>query len=250
MKTILALLFFLTALLYASVGFGGGSTYSALLVLAGINYTLIPFISLVCNIIVVSGNVIGYTRQKLISLTHIWPLLILSVPFAWLGGRLQIPKTIFIALLALALLFAGLSMLLKPKNNTARDLSLPMMSLLGGGLGLVSGMVGIGGGIFLAPILHKTGFGTSKQIAATCSLFILVNSVSGLIGQGLKLGDIGVLQQATEFWPLAPLVLIGGLFGNRLGTGIFSDKIIRRLTALLVIFVALRLLWQLVRPML
>lgn len=242
---LLASMFFVTALLYASVGFGGGSTYTALLVLAGANYLIIPVISLICNILVVSGNSWRYSRAGLISWARVWPFLVLSVPMAWVGGRIYVPKTIFIGLLALALLFAGLALLFKPqtKANIRLKTSLPLSALLGAALGLLSGIVGIGGGIFLAPVLHRIGWGKAKEIAALCSLFILVNSVSGLAGQLIKLGGLEQLELTRPYWLLVPIVLIGGYMGNHMSVKLFSENTVRKMTAVLVLFVALRLLW-------
>ncbi|MBL4854923.1 MAG: sulfite exporter TauE/SafE family protein [Robiginitomaculum sp.] len=243
---LLASLFFLTALLYASVGFGGGSTYTALLVLTGANYLIIPVISLVCNIIVVSGNSLSYLRAGLISWSRIWPFLILSIPMAWLGGIIPVSQTLFIGLLALALLFAGFSLLFRPtpKPNPELAGSLPLNAIIGGGLGLLSGIVGIGGGIFLAPILHRIGWGQAKEIAAVCSLFILVNSISGLSGQLIKLGGLEQLELTRPYWLLAPAVLLGGFIGNRMSLKFFSGDTVRKLTAVLVLFVAVRLVWK------
>ncbi|PHQ60383.1 MAG: sulfoacetate transporter [Robiginitomaculum sp.] len=243
---LLASLFFLTALLYASVGFGGGSTYTALLVLTGANYLIIPVISLVCNILVVSGNSWRYSRAGLISWARVWPFLVLSVPMAWIGGRIHVPKTVFIGLLALALLFAGLALLFKPKTkpNASATTSLPLSAAVGAGLGLLSGIVGIGGGIFLAPVLHRIGWGKAKEIAALCSLFILVNSVSGLTGQLIKLGGVQQLELTRPYWLLVPMVLIGGYIGNHMSVKLFSENTVRKMTAILVLFVAVRLLWK------
>jgi len=243
---LLASLFFVTALLYASVGFGGGSTYTALLVLSGASYLVIPVISLVCNIIVVSGNSLSYLRAGLISWHRIWPFLVLSIPMAWLGGIIHVPRTTFTGLLALALLFAGLSLLFRPtpKPNPKVANSLPLSAAIGAGLGLLSGIVGIGGGIFLAPILHRIGWGKAKEIAAVCSLFILVNSISGLSGQLIKLGGLEQLELTRPYWLLAPAVLLGGFIGNRMSLRFFSEITVRKLTAILILFVAARLLWK------
>jgi len=243
---LLASLFFVTALLYASVGFGGGSTYTALLVLTGASYLIIPVISLVCNILVVSGNSWRYGRAGLIRWTRVWPFLVLSVPMAWIGGLIHIPKTVFIGLLALALFFAGLALLFKPepKPNTGATISLSLSATVGAGLGLLSGIVGIGGGIFLAPILHRIGWGKAKEIAALCSLFILVNSVSGLTGQLIKLGSLEQLELTRPYWLLVPMVLIGGYIGNHMSIKLFSENTVRKMTAILILFVAARLLWQ------
>ena len=239
--------FYITALLYASVGFGGGSTYTALLVLFGANYLIIPIVSLCCNILVVTGNSWRYARAGLITTARAWPFLILSVPLAWIGGRIPINETYFIGLLSLSLLFAGMSMLVKqttPSNSPYKTNSASFNALIGGGLGLLSGMVGIGGGIFLAPILHRVHWGKPKEIAALCSLFILVNSISGLLGQLMKTNGSQLIELTQPYWILAPLVLVGGTIGNRLSLKVFSENTVRIMTALLVLFVALRLLWK------
>lgn len=248
MKLALATLFFLTAALYASVGFGGGSTYTALLVVTGTDYLLIPVIALTCNILVVSGNVWRYSRENLITFSKIWPLILLSVPAAWIGGRLSISETVFIGLLWVALAIAGARLLLQPRSidTTAPPKNIPkwQATLLGGVIGFYSGLVGIGGGIFLAPVLHTLKWGTARAIAATCSLFILVNSLAGLWGQATKLGALERYTDALAYWPVIPAVLIGGFIGNHWGVFKFSEATLKRLTGILIILVALRLAWR------
>ena len=239
----LAGLFFLTAMLYASAGFGGGSTYTALLAVSGTDYHLIPIISLSCNILVVSGNVLRYGREKLINWTQIWPLIILSVPAAWLGGRLQISEALFIGLLCLALFIAGGRLLTQQLREAAapRAQNTFLNAVIGGGIGFFSGLVGIGGGIFLAPLLYLLRWGHAKAIAAACSLFILVNYISGMFGQAAKLGDLSQLPDALAYWPVIPAVLIGGFIGNHMGVFKISDTGLKRLTGVLILFVAIRL---------
>lgn len=240
--------FFLTALLYASVGFGGGSTYTALLAISGVSYVLIPIISLSCNMLVVSGNVWRYARQQLYGWRHIWPLLCLSVPAAWLGGRLEISETLFIGLLWMALLLAGLRLLMPGRCDRGahkdKPPSIAMNALIGGAIGFLSGMVGIGGGIFLAPILHLMRWGSARQIAAMCSLFIFVNSLAGFGGQLAKLNGLDVVQQALAYWPLLPAVVIGGAIGNYLGLFKLSESLLQRLTGVLIVIVAIRLAFR------
>lgn len=239
-------LFFLTALLYAAVGFGGGSTYNALLVLYGVDYRILPTIALACNIIVVSGGVWRFSRAGQIQVARFWPFLITSIPAAWIGGRLPVEEIVFIGLLGFALLASGLRLLFmaQPKAITAYKDS-PLLPLaIGAGLGLLSGIVGIGGGIFLAPILYLIGWGTARQIAAACSLFILLNSISGLGGQITKLGDAALLTQILPFWPLLVAVLIGGQIGSWLGAGKLQAVWMKRMTAILILYVAARLLWR------
>ncbi|MEO1014513.1 MAG: sulfite exporter TauE/SafE family protein [Pseudomonadota bacterium] len=241
---VLAALFFATALLYASVGFGGGSTYNALLVLQGVDYRVLPAIALICNVIVVAGGAMRHQAAGNIDWARIWPFFAASVPMAWIGGLLQIPELAFIGVLGGALVAAGLNLLLASPTGTAaekRDLGTARSAAVGGALGLLAGLVGIGGGIFLAPILHMTRWGSAQAIAATCSTFILINSLSGLAGQFAKLEDLGQLAQLRVYWPLFPAVLIGGQIGGALSLARLSEATMRRLTAALVLFVGLRL---------
>ncbi|WP_409432697.1 sulfite exporter TauE/SafE family protein [Litorimonas sp. RW-G-Af-16] len=247
MKLILAGMFFVTAALYASVGFGGGSTYTALLIVAGTDYQIVPIIALTCNILVVSGNVIRYGRERIVPWTRIWPLIILSVPAAWIGGRLQISEAVFIGLLCLALFIAGVRLIAQKRladSDVMRPQNLWLNAAIGGGIGFFSGLVGIGGGIFLAPILHFLHWGKAKTIAATCSLFILVNSISGIGGQMAKLSDLSRIPDAFAYWPVIPAVLIGGFIGNHMGVFKISDRALKRLTGVLILLVAIRLAYR------
>jgi len=242
----LTVLFAITACLYASVGFGGGSTYSALLVASDAEYSLIPIIALSCNIVVVSGNTLRYSRTDLVPWTRLWPILVLSIPMAWLGARLNISETLFIGLLAAALLFAGIRLMFKrPREETGnyKNLSLPQSGLIGGAIGFYSGLVGIGGGIFLAPLLYALNWGRPKVIAATCSVFILFNSISGFWGHFLKLQDIDRMWEAAAYWPLIPAVLLGGLIGNWIGLRRLSQFWVQRVTGALITLVAIRLVF-------
>ncbi|MBQ0772922.1 MAG: sulfite exporter TauE/SafE family protein, partial [Sphingomonadales bacterium] len=205
----LALLFALTAALYASVGFGGGSTYIALLALAELDYRALPVIALLCNIIVVTGGTLRFQWRGLIDWPKIWPILLLSVPAAWLGGRMVLEQQSFMLLLGLSLAAAGLLLIIEPFIKRAGDsvrngqwtghrLFAPA---IGTGIGFLSGMVGIGGGIFLAPILLLTRWSDSRRIAATASVFILVNSIAGLGGQLMKSGLSSGAEAVIAYWP-------------------------------------------------
>lgn len=239
----LAAFFFVTALLYAAVGFGGGSTYGALLVLAGSDYRAVPVVALACNILVVAVGSWRFARSGHVEWSRIWPLLASSVPLAWLGGRLAVAEPVFVGLLALSLFAAGLLMLWPlgwQREGPPRLASRWASAATGGALGFLAGLVGIGGGIFLAPLLYLLRWGTPRAIAGTSAVFILANSVSGLAGQLAKdRTAAGVFLGAH--WMLFPAVLAGGLIGATLGSRRLDPKYVRILTALLILYVAVRL---------
>ena len=245
----LPVLFFLTAVLYAAVGFGGGSTYNALLVLSGTDYRILPSIALACNVIVVTGGVIKYSQSGALSFRRMIPFLTTSIPAAWIGGRIPVSEAFFVGLLGSALFLSAIRLLLQREKDAREDqadasFSLPLALGLGGGIGLVSGLVGIGGGIFLAPVLYLTRWGNPRQIAAACSLFILLNSLSGLGGQIAKLQDHEVLSLVTPYWPLLVCVLAGGQIGSWLGAKGLDPKWLKNLTAVLILYVSIRLLFR------
>jgi len=240
---ILSISFFVTAILYASVGFGGGSTYLALLLILDVPYYIFPVIALICNIFVVSGNSFNYIRAGNLNLKLLIPYLIGSMPLAYIGGSLEIDKNLFEFFLFLVLTFAGTMLLINFKsyddeNATYKDIPMIISILIGGILGFVSGVVGIGGGIFLSPILFLIKAGKPKHIVTAASLFILINSISGVIGQLTK--NI-VLIEVSNYWYLFLAVMIGGHIGNFLNLKIFPTRILALVTAILVLFVAIRM---------
>ena len=165
---ILSMLFFVTAILYSSVGFGGGSLYLALLLIWNIPYFVFPIIALSCNIIVVSGNCFNYIRAGNLNIKLLLPYLIGSIPLAFFGGSLPIEKKLFEILLFLVLALAGTLLLFnfksyEDKEETYRKIPLVISILVGGILGFISGIVGIGGGIFLSPILFLMRAGRPKR---------------------------------------------------------------------------------------
>ena len=240
---ILSILFFVTAILYSSVGFGGGSTYLALLLIWDIPYYIFPVIALLCNIIVVTGNSINYVRAGNHNFKLLLPFLFGSIPLAFLVGTLIVKKEIFEILLFLILSIAGVLLLINnksydDKNIITKKINLFVSFLIGSVLGLVSGLVGIGGGIFLSPILFLLKADKPKNIVTTASLFILINSIFGILGQLTK---ENILNEISLYWPLFISVLIGGLFGNYLNLTIFSNRVLAIITSTLVIFVAIRM---------
>ena len=240
---LLAILFLATAIVYSSVGFGGGSTYLALLLIWGTPYFIFPVIALCCNIIVVSGNCFNYIRAGNLNFRLLFPYLIGSIPLAYIGGSLPIEKRLFEILLFVILAIAGTLLFFNFRSYDDRERSykeIPKIIsiFIGACLGFISGVVGIGGGIFLSPILFLIKAGRPKHIVTSASLFILINSISGIIGQLTK---NAVLEEIINYWYLLAAVLIGGQIGNFLNLKILPTRILVILTASLVIFVALRM---------
>ena len=240
---ILSILFFITAILYSSVGFGGGSTYLALLLIWNIPYYIFPVIALFCNILVVTGNSINYIRAGNHNIKLLIPFLIGSIPFSFLGGTLIINKEIFEILLFIVLSIAGLLLMVNNKSYEKKEIKVKKLNfiisfLIGSILGIISGTVGIGGGIFLSPILFLLKADSPKNIATSASLFILINSISGIFGQ---LSKENILNEVLLYWPLFFAVIIGGFLGNFLNLKIFSSRVLVLMTSVLVIFVAARM---------
>ena len=240
---LLSILFFITAILYSSVGFGGGSTYLALLLVWGVPYFIFPVIALSCNIIVVSGNCFNYIRSGNLNIKLLFPYLIASIPMSYFGGSLLLEKKIFEILLFAVLTIAGIMLLLNFKSYGSNQPSYKKIPIfisiiIGGILGFVSGVVGIGGGIFLSPILFLLRAGKAKHIITAASLFILINSISGIVGQ---LSKNTVLAEVQNYWYLLLAVFLGGQLGNFLNMKILPTRILALVTGFLVIFVAFRM---------
>ncbi len=240
--SILLAVFFIIALIYSSVGFGGGSSYLAILALMAINFYMIRSTALLCNIVVVSvGTFIFYKEGKL-NFKKSWPLVISSVPLAYLGGLWPIRQEVFFILLGSTLVTVAVLLWLQPEKSSSLSNSkyntISFKIFTGGALGLLSGLVGIGGGIFLSPILHFIRWGDAKKISAIASFFILVNSISGLAGQ--------LQQRASVDWrfvlPLLLSVFIGGQVGSRLGAKKFNPVYVKRITALLILVAGSKIL--------
>ncbi|KYG82325.1 sulfite exporter TauE/SafE family protein [Roseivirga echinicomitans] len=239
--------FFAIAFLYSSVGFGGGSSYLAILSLYSFEYRLLRSIALVCNLIVVSGGTYLFAKQGHIKWKKTLPLVLISVPLAFLGARIPFKENVFFILLGSTLVIAGIIMLLEDylrkvsiEKASKEKKDMPIVNgAIGGGIGLLAGSVGIGGGIFLSPLLHIMHWDKAKTIAGTASFFILINSASGLAGQ---LSQDNLTFDFEMILYLGLSVLVGGQLGSRLSVFKLSQKKVKMLTAFLVLFAGGRLL--------
>ena len=272
----LTALFFIVAAVYASAGFGGGSSYLAALSLFAIPMTAMRSTSLMCNIIVVAGGTYIFWKNGYFNVKKILPLVFASVPMAFLGGMMPIKERTFFLLLGSSLVVAAVLMLVQnvfseknkhserveeapqyktdfedkilgfeAQNSSFQGKDGPFSpfknAVIGGLIGLLSGIVGIGGGIFLSPVLNLSRWDTPKNVAATASFFIFANSIAGLAGQFWQ-------HKFTADWSLtAPLLLavfIGGQVGSRFSALKINALRVRQVTAVLVFYAGANILWN------
>lgn len=237
----LPFIFFFIALFYSSVGFGGGSSYLALLSLFLTDFYEIRSTALVLNICVVSIGTLMFIRHRVFNFRLLWPFIITSIPLALLGAQLKLSQEIFFMILGSALILSGIFLILKYFRNKieSREFSNPNKLMLGGIVGLLSGVSGIGGGIFLSPVLNILKWANPRIIASLASVFILVNSLAGLIG----LQVAGTFQiNYNLILKLIIAVMLGGALGSYLSSKRFNLKFLGILTAILVFYVGLRLI--------
>ena len=227
-------------------GCGGGSTYTALLAISGLPFFAIPAISLLCNLLVSGQGSAALIKKGYADWSILLPLLIGSVPSAFLSGMWRLPESTFLVILASALLVAGISMLLQSfskKSEHRPENTSPKVLLLssGIGLGLLAGLTGIGGGIYLAPVMHLFGWARAHTIATCTSLFIVFNSIAGLAGQLTKGPALLDSVPIHILGGLVLSVLIGGKIGSFLLTNRLPQKYVRSVTAFVILIVAIRL---------
>ena len=241
----LPFLFFIVALIYSSVGLGGGSSYTALMAVFGINTVAIPIVSLMLNVFVTTVGSYNFLRNKHGKIKLIIPFLITSIPAAYLGGSIKLPKESFYLILLISLLFVAIRIYFW--QNTTLQLNLTKSSKLiislavGAILGLIAGIVGIGGGIYLVPLIIILGLGSQKEAATCGAIFIWLNSISGLVSR-LQYNSIDL----TNYLPLIGAVLIGGFVGSFLGSFKLApktmEKILGGVIIIAIIFIGKKIL--------
>jgi hypothetical protein len=234
-----ALIFACVAFFYASVGLGGGSSYTALLAIFGASTAVIPMVSLTINLLVTTFGSLafmlrGHARWRLIA-----PFVITSVPMAYLGGMLHLPKLVFYFLLAVSLGIAAARIYFPGRYKPLQiDHKYRLLTALGCGavLGLVAGITGIGGGIYLVPLIILLGLGTTREAAASGAFFIWVNSLSGLLAR-LQFNSI----ELAPYLPLVIAAVVGGMAGTMMGVGRFQQPTMQKILGSILIIAILLL---------
>ncbi len=231
---LLAGAFLVVSLAYSSVGLGGGTSYTALMAIAGMGALTIPIVSLTLNLVVTAIGSYHFISNRHARLGLILPFLVSSIPMAYVGGALQLPKTIFYWLLLASLVFVALRIYvwdqLSFKLETTRKTRLMVSVVAGAILGLLSGIVGIGGGIYLIPLILILGLGTQKEAAACGVIFIFLNSAAGLVARWQY--------NPVDFTPYVPLflsVLIGSMLGSRMGATWLKPRTMEKILGVIVI---------------
>jgi uncharacterized protein len=227
------------ALLYSSVGHGGASGYIAVMALAAIPTATIKPMALVLNILVSAIALWQFSRAGHFNWRLFWPFGLASIPCSFIGGMIHLPPHLLKPLLGAVLLFSAWRMLLRQNNeeHTPHPPSIPLAMLIGAILGLLSGLTGVGGGIFLSPLLLLLGWGGVRETAAVSALFILLNSASGLLGHLASLGNI----PAFAHW-LALAAILGGIAGAHLGSRRLPLTAIRWLLAAVLLIAGIKLI--------
>jgi uncharacterized membrane protein YfcA len=228
---LLLILLPIVAFLYASVGHGGASGYLALMSLFAFPVTVMKPAALVLNILVSAISFYFYYREKKFEWNLFYPFAVTSVPFSFLGGMLTVQSHYYKLILATVLMVAVLRLLGMFGKGPAetKPINIPLALFIGAVIGFLSGMIGIGGGIILSPVILLLGWGNMKQTAAVSALFIFVNSISGLFGFLSKGGEFPL-----SVTPLIGLAVIGGILGGYYGSRKFNTLMLRNVLALVL----------------
>jgi len=231
---LIAVLFFIVAFVYSTVGLAGGSSYTALMAIFGFSTLAIPMISLALNLFVSTVGSLNFIRGRHAKAGLILPFLVSSIPMAYLGGSLRLPTKMFYWILLISMILVAIRIYAWPSTKTGRSINRTpriVISLAAGSvLGLVAGIVGIGGGVYLVPLIIALGLGTEKQAAACGAIFIWLNSLSGILSR-FQHNPIDL----TEYIPLIVAALAGGALGSFMGSHRFSPKVMERILGVIIL---------------
>ncbi|MBT3590758.1 MAG: sulfite exporter TauE/SafE family protein [Candidatus Marinimicrobia bacterium] len=238
---VLPILFLFIASIYSSVGLGGGSAYTALLSIFGVSYQIIPTTSLTMNLVVTFVGMIHFWKNGHGRLNLIIPFLVTSIPMTFIAGSLDVPETLFKLFLLGTLILVAVRIYiindLKISIQLSSNQKWIFILSVGAILGFIAGSVGIGGGIYLVPLIIMFGLGTEKEAAASGAMFIWVNSLVGVIARA----QIGTFEPGFIL-PLAGAVLIGGFAGSYMGAIKFRPKTIQKIMGGVIIIAILFLI--------
>jgi uncharacterized protein len=210
-------------------------------------FQLIPIIGLCCNLVVVLGNCYSQFKTKTINFKEAFPYIVSSIPASFLGGTLSIQKETLLTLLGTALLIASIGLILPMKedkqlSNINPNAKCLIKILLGGGIGFLSGILGIGGGIFLAPCIYFLRFTKTEHVPSITSLFIFINSLSALAGHSLKMTEPWTNQTTSIVIIFLLCVIAGSFIGNKLRLKLVEQKTLKKITGVVILIASIKLL--------
>lgn len=237
---LLALLIFLAAILYSSVGHAGASGYLAAMALMSIPPDVMRPTALTLNIVVASIATVRFARAGCFSWNVFWPFAIASIPFSYQGGAITLPGLYYKVAVGIVLLFAAARLIFSTAKNRQKTVTaapLPAALIAGGGIGLLAGLTGTGGGIFLSPLLLLAGWAEVRVCAGVTAAFVLVNSVAGLAGNPSSLLDL-----PPQFAYLAVAAGLGGIIGSELGSRRLAPTMMRYLLGAVLVFAACKMI--------
>jgi uncharacterized membrane protein YfcA len=227
------------AFLYSSVGHGGASGYLALMAIFAFPISVMKPSALLLNLFVSGISFFFYYKKDFFKPRLFYPFAITSVPAAFIGGMIPLENSFYKILLGIVLILAALRLFgfFNSKETESAKINIPLAMAIGFGIGLLSGMLGIGGGVILSPIILLLGWATLKETAAISSLFILVNSIAGLSGHFM-----GNKTFPTESFYLVPIAVFGGMLGAYYGSGYFSNKVLKYVLATVILLASVKLI--------
>jgi len=235
---------FIVAILYSSVGHGGASGYLAVMALLAVSPSVTRPTALVLNLFVASIAFIQFYRAGHFDWRVFAPFAAASVPMAFVGGMIQIPTTVYKIILGVVLMLAAIRLAINLKTTSEPHAPQIWLALIiGAGLGFVSGLIGIGGGIFLTPILLLMNWTETKKAAGISALFIFVNSASGLLGNWLLGKDTQLSNLPTGVWVWISAAILGGIIGATLGSYRFDSLTLRRVLAVGLLLAGAKLIF-------
>jgi len=236
-SVLIILAIFIVAILYSSVGHGGASGYLAVMALLSVAPEITRPTALLLNIFVASIGTIQFYREGYFSPRIFLPFAVTSIPFAFIGGMITLPTTVYKIVLGVVLIVAALRLAwnLKP-DAEIKEPNLVIALIIGVIIGLLSGLVGVGGGIFLTPVLLLMNWSETKTAAGVSAMFILVNSISGLAGNFSQVTSL-----PSNVWIWVAAAIVGGVIGSTLGAKRFDSLTLRRVLALVLVFAGVKL---------
>src|SRR5713101_322675 len=238
---VIAALILIVALLYSTVGHAGASGYLAVMALFGMSPVVMKPTALMLNIIVAAVGTIRFYHAGFFSWRTFWPFAVASIPASFVGGSLTLPDSVYKSIVGVVLLYSAVRLFFSAgvatEDEEARLVPIWIALCLGAAIGLLSGLTGVGGGIFLSPVLLLMRWTTTKETSGVSAAFILVNSIAGLLGH---VSAVSFVANDITFW--APAALIGGWIGTELGTRVLPVAGIRRWLSVVLLLAGLKLI--------